>query len=159
MTNLEWCYLAKKFYEFKFAADPLGFYVPELRGMEDSLMKCRPFGEDKATMERVGELIEKDIDNRTYETKRRVEAVKIVRADAQNLMVDADVSVEWMNRAMEQELIRYDEDLESWVINVTPILGQPITVGDYIVHDLDNGNIYPVKRYVFDENFNKVEVA
>lgn len=159
MTSLEWCYLAKKFYEFKNEADPLGFYVPELRGMEESLMKCRPFGEDKATMERVGELIEKDIDNRTYETKRRVEAVKIVRADAQNLMVDADVSVEWMNRAMEQGLIRYDEDLESWVINVTPILGQPITVGDYIVHDLDNGNIYPVKRYVFDENFNKVEVA
>lgn len=60
MTNLEWCYLTKKFYEFKNAADPLGFYVPELRGMEESLMKCRPFGEDKATMERVEELIETD---------------------------------------------------------------------------------------------------
>ena len=159
MTSLEWCYLAKKFYEFKFAADPLGFYVPELRGMEESLMKCRPFNEDKATMERVGELIEKDVDNRTYETKRRVEAVKIVRANAQNLMVDADVSVEWMNKAMEQGLIRYDEDLENWVINVTPVLVQPITAGDYVVHDLDNGNIYPVKRYMFDENFNKVKVA
>ncbi len=60
MTSLEWCYLAKKFYEFKNAADPLGFYVPELRGMEESLKKCRPFGDDKAAMERVYNLIEDD---------------------------------------------------------------------------------------------------
>ena len=60
MTRLEWCYLVKKFYEFKNTADPLGFYVPELRGMEDSLMKCRPFGEDKAAMKRVKELVETD---------------------------------------------------------------------------------------------------
>lgn len=159
MTSLEWCYLAKKFYEFKNEADPLGFYVPELRGMEESLMKCRPFGEDKKTMERVGALIEKDVDNRTYEVKRQVEAVRIVCADAQTLMVDADVSVEWLNRAMEQKLVHYDDKAEHWVIYVTPLLGQPVDVGDYIVYDHKNSSIYPVKRYVFDENFNKVKVA
>jgi len=58
MTSLEWCELAEKFYAFKTIATPLGFYVPEMAGMEDSLYKCRPFAKDEDAEEKVKTLHE-----------------------------------------------------------------------------------------------------
>ncbi|WP_033169478.1 hypothetical protein [Selenomonas sp. ND2010] len=58
MKNLEWCELANKFYAFKSVADQLGFYVPELQGMEHSLELCRPFAFDAAVENKVRNLSE-----------------------------------------------------------------------------------------------------
>ena len=157
MTSLEWCYLAKKFLEFKNAATPLGFYVPELAGMEDSLMKCRPFGEDKATMEKVGALVEDDTKSRTYETTRRVEAVKVTRADAAGLSVDTETPVEWLNTAMEQGKIYYHELHKCWYVRTDAGVEVSANVGDYILYDLGNGSLYAAEGFMFTSNFNKVQ--
>lgn len=58
MKNLEWCELANKFYAFKSIADQLGFYVPELKGMEHSLELCRPFPFDAKVENKVRNLSE-----------------------------------------------------------------------------------------------------
>ncbi|BEU87815.1 hypothetical protein TAMA11512_12790 [Selenomonas sp. TAMA-11512] len=42
MTNLEWCELWSKYYAFLAIATRTGFFVPELKAMEEHLKKCRP---------------------------------------------------------------------------------------------------------------------
>ena len=158
MTSLEWCYLAKKFFEFKNAATPLGFYVPELAGMEDSLMKCRPFAEDAKAMERVGALVEEDVNNRTYVTSgRHVEAVKVTRADASGLSVDTETPVEWLNSAMEQGKIYFHELHKCWYVRTEAGVEVSVNVGDYILYDLGNGSLYAAEGFMFNSNFNKVQ--
>lgn len=43
MNNLQWEALAKAFYAFKYIAEKMNFYVPELKEMEKSLFNCRPY--------------------------------------------------------------------------------------------------------------------
>lgn len=61
MKNLEWCELTKNFYAFKYVADKLDFYVPELQQMERSLEECRPFAADEDILAKVRNLSEKKL--------------------------------------------------------------------------------------------------
>lgn len=46
MKSLEWCILAKKFFDFKYEAKKYNFYTPELANMEKSLLEIQPFPVD-----------------------------------------------------------------------------------------------------------------
>lgn len=154
MTSLKWCLLAKKFFEFRNAAEPLGFYVPELEAMEKSLMECRPFGDDEETMRRVADLVETGEEKKAVDTNRHIEAFKVVLADEHGFGIDADEPAEWLGNAIEAGTVYYDSTYRNmgWYVSYCPSKGRcvrtRIDVGDYILYDASNGNIYTADGYL-----------
>lgn len=47
MNSLEWVRLTETFYDFKYNADKHGFYTEQLKEMEESIYRMKPFKEVK----------------------------------------------------------------------------------------------------------------
>ena len=156
MNNQQWSLLAKRFYEFKNEADPLGFYVPELEGMERSLLECCPFGGHEEFIKQVKDMAEDKVNYFGYRKNRiDVEAVQIGEIDTKALSIKiiGGYSPEWLDSSIKSKTIMFVDD--KLVVNGLS-RNYEVHVGDYVCY-LPDGQLLVYAPDVFEANFEKAE--